>query len=62
MYEVSFKNVAKALDLPFEPLQSVMCADLERALALASMLQKVSTPEVQFGDITVQPFKSESHG
>lgn len=33
-------------------------ADCERALALASMLQKISTPEVGFSNIQVFPFKN----
>lgn len=61
MYKVTFNNVVKAADLPFEPLQDVIVADLDRALAFASMIGKISTPEVQFGDIQVKPYELEDH-
>ena len=55
MYKVSFESEIKEFNYPFEPSNSLYFADLERALAVASMLGKVSTPEVQFGVIKVEP-------
>lgn len=54
MYEVKFMNEGK--DLASVPFDSVLYVeDLERALALASMLGKISTLEVGFTDIKVTP-------
>lgn len=61
MYIVSFKNAPKNLALPFEVVERFFVADLERALAIASMLQKISTPEVPFGSIIVEPFNKEEY-
>lgn len=54
MYEVKFRYEGK-VTLPFT--ESVVVADLERALALASLLQKISTENVKFVSIIVEPFK-----
>lgn len=61
MYVVSFKNAPKDLALPFAVVERFVVADLERALALASLLQKISTPEVPFGSIIVEPFIKEEN-
>lgn len=54
MYEVTFQNESK--DHPSLPFNSVLFVeDLERALALASMLHKISSPYVKFTNIHVQP-------
>ena len=55
MYKVKFKNAVTALELSFDQVSEFYVADMERALALASMLGKISTPEVQFGEIIVEP-------
>lgn len=54
MYEVKFKYEGK-VTLPFT--ECIVVADLERALALASLLQKISTENVKFVSIIVEPFK-----
>lgn len=60
MYEVKFMNDGK--DLASVPFDSVLYVeDLERALALASMLGKISTPKVGFTDINVSPSKLNDH-
>lgn len=54
MYEVTFLN--EGSELSSVPFNSVLFVeDLERALALASMLGKISTLKVGFNDIHVQP-------
>ena len=56
MYEVSFNLFVK--DHAKESCPNYLVVpDLERALAVASMLQKVSTPEVTFDAIQVKPAK-----
>lgn len=58
MYEVLFTNEWAQTNKNYVRL---VVSDLERALAIASMLGKISTPEVQFGEIKVEPFKLEDH-
>lgn len=56
MYEVSYSQIVK--DCVKESYPSyVILSDLERALAFASLLQKISTSEVKFEDILIKPFK-----
>lgn len=55
MYEVRFVNAPKNRALTFKTAESVVVEDLERALAFASMIGKISTPDVVFGQIIVQP-------
>ena len=60
MYGVQFKNEGK--DLSSVPFDSVLLVeDLERALALASILGKISTPKVGFTEIKVSPFNENDH-
>lgn len=54
MYEVSFNQIVKDHEKESYP-NCIYVSDLERALAIASMLQKVSTPEVKFDAIMVHP-------
>lgn len=57
MYHVKFWNDPDPkFDLPFASKSVLAVEDLERALALASMLQKVSTAKVPFAGIEVVPF------
>lgn len=58
MYVVKFNYKGK-LELPFS--ETFVVSDLERALALASLLQKISTDVVGFDRIIVEPFKIEDH-
>lgn len=54
MYEVTFCNEGSEIaSVPFDSVLFV--EDLERALALASMLGKISTTKVGFNNIQVQP-------
>lgn len=61
MYHVKFWNKPDGLSLPFMTKNVIAVSDLERALAVASMLQKVSTPEVKFEEIEVVPFNSKEN-
>lgn len=58
MYDVFFSNEWAHVNKNYVRLT---VAELERALALASMLQKISTPEVKFEDIIVEPTKSKEN-
>lgn len=56
MYHVCFWNKPNGLDLPFEVKNTIAVEDLARALAVADILQKVSTSKVKFEEIEVVPF------
>lgn len=58
MYDVIFSNEWAQTNKNYVRLT---IAELERALALASILQKISTPEVKFEGVIVQPHKSEEN-
>lgn len=54
MYKVSFNQIVKDHENESCP-NYLYCSDLERGLAIASLLQKVSTSDVQFDGIMVHP-------
>lgn len=60
MYEVSFDVIKNGDPDGFAPF-AIVCADLERALALSSLLQKISTPEVCYNYIQINPLKIKDH-
>lgn len=60
MYQVKFILKCKGeinVTMPF--CDCILCGDVDRALALASMLRKISTPEVEYAEVIVEPFKSK---
>ena len=59
MYSVAY--LLYGTKVPTQSFCRILCADFERALAIASMLQKISTPEVSFGGIIVEPFNKEDY-
>lgn len=61
MYHVKFWNQPNGLDLPFAVKNVIAVEDLERALAVASLLQKVSTPNVKFEAVEVVPFNPQEN-
>lgn len=63
MYQVRFEEVAKDRNFDHNAtlLQGIACSDLERALALASLLQKISTEFVRYENIIVEPINTIDH-
>lgn len=60
MYEVSFDVVKNGDPDGFAPY-ALVCADLERAIALSSLLLKMSCSEVSYNYIQINPLTKHDY-